>query len=292
MAVASVGIHADGDDVLRHNSRTFRHHRPARRIPLPSRFWHGAIGVSVCWAGGIQGLYDMHVARWTRRDEHSCAQLAAAFAAVQGMQSLLRQAALDIDAAPNDLVGAQVRVRSVRHLIEQLYIRQRHRERDRAPRPEAADRARRTSAAMMDVDHPVRTYLVTGSASGIGRATAKYLFEHGHRVITLDLHADVTADLGTPAGRAARGRSTAAGCFGVSACRRHFFDRHRLVGHRSGRRRLSCRRRGSGGSRSRDTADPGVSVVEASPGALGPPGGSKPEQISPVLAFLHRRRTH
>ena len=108
--------------------------RPGAYLSRPG-FWHGAIGVSVCWAGGMQGLYDMHVARWTRRDEHSCAHLAAAFAAVQGMQSLLRQAALDIDAAPNDLVGAQVRVRSVRHLIEQLYIRQCHGERD--PRPSA-----------------------------------------------------------------------------------------------------------------------------------------------------------
>lgn len=108
--------------------------RPGAYLSRPG-FWHGAIGVSVCWAGGMQGLYDMHVARWTRRDEHSCAHLAAAFAAVQGMQSLLRQAALDIDAAPNDLVGAQVRVRSVRHLIEQLYIRHCHGERD--PRPSA-----------------------------------------------------------------------------------------------------------------------------------------------------------
>ena len=83
-------------------------------------FWHGAIGVSACWAGGMQGLYDMHIARWTRRDEHSCAHLAAAYAAVQGMQSLLRQAALDIDAAPSDLVAAEVRARSVRHLIERL----------------------------------------------------------------------------------------------------------------------------------------------------------------------------
>lgn len=43
---------------------------------------------------------------------------------------------------------------------------------------------------------------VTGSASGIGAATAARLTEHGHRVIGVDLHdADVEADLGTPDGR-------------------------------------------------------------------------------------------
>ncbi len=47
-----------------------------------------------------------------------------------------------------------------------------------------------------------RTYLVTGSASGIGRATTEYLTERGNRVITLDLHdADVVADMGTASGR-------------------------------------------------------------------------------------------
>ena len=93
--------------------------RPGWYLCRPG-FWHGAIGVSACWAGGMQGLYDMHIARWTRRDEHSCAHLAAAFAAVQGMRSLLQQAALDIDAAPSDLVAAEVRARAVRHLIERL----------------------------------------------------------------------------------------------------------------------------------------------------------------------------
>ena len=49
-----------------------------------------------------------------------------------------------------------------------------------------------------------RTYVVTGSASGIGAATAHYLRERGSRVIACDLHdADVSADLTTPHGRAA-----------------------------------------------------------------------------------------
>jgi NAD(P)-dependent dehydrogenase (short-subunit alcohol dehydrogenase family) len=49
---------------------------------------------------------------------------------------------------------------------------------------------------------PVKTYVVSGAASGIGAATAALLREQGHRVITVDLRdADVTADLSTPEGR-------------------------------------------------------------------------------------------
>lgn len=49
-----------------------------------------------------------------------------------------------------------------------------------------------------------RTIIVTGSASGIGEATADLLRERGHRVIGVDLHrADVNADLSSPEGRAA-----------------------------------------------------------------------------------------
>lgn len=48
-----------------------------------------------------------------------------------------------------------------------------------------------------------RTYVVTGSASGIGAATAKTLRDRGDRVIGIDLRdAEVAADLSTSAGRA------------------------------------------------------------------------------------------
>lgn len=46
------------------------------------------------------------------------------------------------------------------------------------------------------------TYVVTGSASGLGAATAKRLTGAGHGVIGIDQHdAEVVADLGTPEGR-------------------------------------------------------------------------------------------
>jgi len=48
----------------------------------------------------------------------------------------------------------------------------------------------------------MRTVVVTGSASGIGRATKDLLEQRGDRVIGVDLHdADVTVDLTTPEGR-------------------------------------------------------------------------------------------
>ncbi len=48
-----------------------------------------------------------------------------------------------------------------------------------------------------------RTYVVTGSASGIGKATTERLRSAGHTVIGADIaHADVIADLSTVAGRA------------------------------------------------------------------------------------------
>ncbi|MEI7743557.1 MAG: SDR family oxidoreductase [Chloroflexota bacterium] len=49
-----------------------------------------------------------------------------------------------------------------------------------------------------------RTYVVTGSASGIGRATAELLTSQGNTVIGVDIHdADITVDLTTAGGRSA-----------------------------------------------------------------------------------------
>ena len=60
------------------------------------------------------------------------------------------------------------------------------------------------------------TYAVTGSASGIGAATASLLRTQGHEVIGVDLAgADVDADLSTPAGRQAAVAAVAEQCGGV-----------------------------------------------------------------------------
>jgi NAD(P)-dependent dehydrogenase (short-subunit alcohol dehydrogenase family) len=63
-----------------------------------------------------------------------------------------------------------------------------------------------------------RTYVVTGSASGIGRATCERLERDRHRVIDVDLHdASITADLSTPAGRAALVAEVAAASGAIDA---------------------------------------------------------------------------
>ena len=49
-----------------------------------------------------------------------------------------------------------------------------------------------------------RTYVVSGSASGIGAATAALLRDRGDRVVGVDLRdADVVADLSSARGRTA-----------------------------------------------------------------------------------------
>ena len=59
------------------------------------------------------------------------------------------------------------------------------------------------------------TYVVTGSASGLGRATLQRLEKDGHRVIGVDRHeAEVVGDLGTPQGRQSAIDTCLAACDG------------------------------------------------------------------------------
>ena len=56
-----------------------------------------------------------------------------------------------------------------------------------------------------------RTFVISGSASGIGRATARTFRERGDRVIGVDLHdAEIIADLADPSARQALGARVAA----------------------------------------------------------------------------------
>lgn len=58
-------------------------------------------------------------------------------------------------------------------------------------------------------------YMVTGSASGMGRSTAEQLRWEGHRVIGVDLrNAEVVADLSTPEGRASATEQVLSSCNG------------------------------------------------------------------------------
>lgn len=62
----------------------------------------------------------------------------------------------------------------------------------------------------------MRTYLVTGSASGVGAAVTDTLRAARHRVVGVDVKdADVVADLGTPEGRAAAVEGTLAATDGT-----------------------------------------------------------------------------
>jgi NAD(P)-dependent dehydrogenase (short-subunit alcohol dehydrogenase family) len=61
-----------------------------------------------------------------------------------------------------------------------------------------------------------RTYVVTGSASGIGRATMERLLAQGSRVVGVDLHdAEVAVDLATVDGRATLVEQVESLCDGV-----------------------------------------------------------------------------
>lgn len=80
-------------------------------------FWHGACGPACCWAGGAAGLVDWAM-KQTRSDPHTVAHLGAMSADLWALQSILRVAGDEIDAAPADIGAAQRRALTVRHLVE------------------------------------------------------------------------------------------------------------------------------------------------------------------------------
>jgi alkylation response protein AidB-like acyl-CoA dehydrogenase len=81
-------------------------------------FWHGALGPAACWAGGARFLIDA-ATNSNKKDPHSRAHVGALQAIAWGLDALLAQAALEIDADPSDeRQQGRVRALKVRHLIE------------------------------------------------------------------------------------------------------------------------------------------------------------------------------
>ena len=101
-------------------------------------FWHGAIGVAACWAGGAAALVNAHD-QLDVRDAHRAAHAGAMRADVWEMGAALERAAADIDRDPLD----EARGGSARALRGAL----RHRARgERCPPPvRVLGRARATS---------------------------------------------------------------------------------------------------------------------------------------------------
>jgi hypothetical protein len=83
-----------------------------------SGFWHGALAPAACWAGGAQYLIDA-ATNSNKKDPHSRAHVGALQSIAWGLDALLTQAAIEIDADPSDRCQhARVRALKVRHLIE------------------------------------------------------------------------------------------------------------------------------------------------------------------------------
>jgi hypothetical protein len=82
-------------------------------------FWHGAVGVAAVWYGGAVGVANALLGAGPRLDAHGLAHLGAVDAALAGMQTILRQAAGEIDEDPADLSGqGVVRAGRARAIVE------------------------------------------------------------------------------------------------------------------------------------------------------------------------------
>lgn len=81
-------------------------------------FWNGACGPAACWVGGALGLLDWGLLQ-KRDDPHTRAHLGAMTASGWALESLLESAGREIDSDSANVLAAQVRALSLRHLVEQ-----------------------------------------------------------------------------------------------------------------------------------------------------------------------------
>jgi alkylation response protein AidB-like acyl-CoA dehydrogenase len=81
-------------------------------------FWHGAVGVAACWAGGAIAIAEkFHDGE--REDPHTLAHAGAVEAECWSLGALLGAAAREIDEDPlNTSSRAKIRALAVRHLVE------------------------------------------------------------------------------------------------------------------------------------------------------------------------------
>jgi hypothetical protein len=94
--------------------------KPGEYLSRPG-FWHGAIGVSACWLGGVRAVATPLYERAADRDvdAHTLAHLGAVDAAVFAAETCLMAAAAEVDADPLNRKGrAEVTARRTRAVVE------------------------------------------------------------------------------------------------------------------------------------------------------------------------------
>lgn len=69
-------------------------------------FWHGAIGVAACWAGGGRGVHEATLAYVRESQLHAVTNVGRSAAACWAMTAMLDAAARDIDSRPADVDAA------------------------------------------------------------------------------------------------------------------------------------------------------------------------------------------
>lgn len=157
-------LHLDGAEV----PADARIGEPGWYVARPG-FWHGAIGVAACWAGGAAAIVAAHdLPEYS--DPHRLAHAGAMRADVWEMRAVLERAASEIDADPTDRTGAGIaRALAVRFVVERAasdVLRRFGASAGPAPRVFDADLARRCAELQLYLlqSHAERDLELLGNA--------------------------------------------------------------------------------------------------------------------------------